>query len=54
MEELRNLFIHYLTNDTKEGYATAVFSADGEALWNETTLDMIMYNFDKAVEELRQ
>lgn len=54
MEELRNLIIHYLTADTKEGYATAVFKETGESLWNEITLDMIMYNFDRAAEELQK
>lgn len=52
MEELRKLFVHFLTTDMKGEYATAIFDKDGNPLWNKVTLDMILYNFDKTVQEL--
>lgn len=52
MEELRELFIKHLTENTKLGWATAIFDKDnGLPLWSEIRLDMIMQVFDGAINE---
>ena len=52
MEELRALFIKYLTEDTDPKCATAIFDKEnGLPLWSDVKLDMIMQAFDKVIKE---
>jgi len=50
MDKFKELFIKYLTTDIK-GKANRVFNKDGKQMWDIVTLEMILYNFDKALEE---
>ena len=59
MDKLRELFLKYLTEDSKthdarrKEFNQAIFNAkDGEAVFNGTDLDMVMQKFDAATKEL--
>lgn len=61
MTELRDLFLKYLTVDSKtqdarrREFNQAIFDAEeGWAVFNGTDLDMVMNKFDKAVKALRE
>ncbi len=58
-EELRKLFLHFLTVDSeckdarRKDFNQAIFNAqEGWACFNDTDLDMVMEKFDKAVRAL--
>lgn len=59
-DRLRGEFMRLLTEDSgtrdarRKDFNQAVFMADGGPVWTETTLNMIMGKFDKAVRNLRQ
>jgi hypothetical protein len=65
LNKLRELFLHYLTTDSKtqdarrKDFNQAIFidpkdkSFGGHQVFNGTDLDMVMEKFDKAVKELR-
>ena len=65
-EELRRLFLKYLTQDSetkdarRKEFNQAIFidpedkSFGGRGVFNETYLDMVMEKFDKAVKELNK
>lgn len=57
--ELRDEFLRLLTQDSetndrrRKEFNQALFNAEqGWAIWNQTTLDMVMSKFDKAVQNL--
>jgi hypothetical protein len=57
-DELRAVFLRLLTEDgpssdrRRKDFNQAIFDADeGWAVWERTTLDMVMEKFDKAVKE---
>ena len=54
MEDIREYFIHCLTHDTIEGKFTRVFNENGIQAWGTVTLEMIMWNFDKVLEEINK
>ncbi len=51
-------FVRLLTTDSphqdrrRRDFNQAVFMADGKPVWTETTLDMIMGKFEKAVRNI--
>jgi hypothetical protein len=59
-DELREEFLRLLTVDSesrdrrRKGYNQAIFDAErGYAIWNGTSLDMVMDKFDQAVRNLK-
>ena len=60
MKELRQLFMKYLTEDSKTGDARrkefnqAIFNkGEGWQVFQGTNLDMVMEKFDRAIKELK-
>jgi len=60
MKELRQLFMKYLTEDSKTGDARrkefnqAIFNkGEGWQVFHGTNLDMVMEKFDRAIKELK-
>jgi len=56
---LRAEFLQLLTEDgpttdrRRREYNQAVFMPDGQPVWSETTLDMVMDKFDRAVKRVQ-
>ena len=59
-DALRAEFVRLLTTDSphhdrrRRDYSQALFMEDGRPVWTETTLDMVMAKFDRAVRNLRR
>jgi hypothetical protein len=41
------------TDRRRRAYNQAVFMPDGQPVWSETTLDMVMDKFDRAVKRVQ-
>ena len=56
VEGLRAEFLRLLTEDSATGdrrrkdFNRAIFMENGLSIWSQTTLDMVIYAFDRAVE----
>jgi hypothetical protein len=59
LEALRTEFLRLLTEDSatkdrrRKEYNQAIFMDNGLSIWSQTTLDMVMYAFDRAVRKVK-